>query len=53
MGPDKTNPFTHIHDALQYPIVALTLAGVDFRRLRQERDRTPAFESAQLRLNCL
>lgn len=53
MGPDKTNPFTHIHDALQYPIVALTLSGVDFKKLRQERDRTPVFESAQLRLNCL
>ena len=37
-GPDKHNPYTHIHDALQYPIVAVTMGGVDFSRLRRERD---------------
>lgn len=52
-GPDKSNPFTHIHDSLQYPIVALTLGGVDFKKLRQERDRQPAFSSARLRVACL
>ena len=35
---DKNNPFTHIHDALQYPIVALTMGGVDFAALRRTRD---------------
>ena len=38
-GPDKNNPYTHIHDALQYPIVAVTMGGVDFSALRRGRDR--------------
>lgn len=41
-GPDKTNPFTHIHDSLQYPIVALTMGDVDFSKLRRARDRNYA-----------
>jgi len=38
-GPDKHNPYTHIHDALQYPIVAITMGDVDFAALRRERGR--------------
>jgi hypothetical protein len=38
-GPDKHNFFTHIHDSLQYPIIAVTMGGVDFKQLRRERDR--------------
>lgn len=37
-GPDKSNFYTHIHDALQYPIVAVTMGGVDFAQYRRERD---------------
>ena len=37
-GPDKNNFYTHIHDSLQYPIVAITMGGVDFSALRRERD---------------
>lgn len=29
-GPDKTNPFTHIQDALQYAVIGATKGGVDF-----------------------
>lgn len=29
-GPDKTNPFTHIQDALQYAVLGATCGGVDF-----------------------
>jgi hypothetical protein len=36
-GPDKSNPFTHIHDSLQYPIVAVTMGHVDFSQLRRVR----------------
>ena len=37
-GPDKHNFYTHIHDSLQYPIVAVTMGGVDFSQYRRERD---------------
>lgn len=36
-GPDKSNPFTHIHDSLQYPIVAVTMGHVNFSQLRRVR----------------
>lgn len=29
-GPDKSNPFTHVQDALQYGVLGLTKSGVDF-----------------------
>ena len=31
-GPDKSNPFTHIQDALQYGVLGATRGGVDFSR---------------------
>ena len=37
-GPDKNNFYTHVHDSLQYPVVAVTMGGVDFSSLRRERD---------------
>lgn len=37
-GPDKTNFYTHVHDSLQYPIVAITMGGVDFSSYRMGRD---------------
>ena len=39
-APDKHNFYTHIHDSLQYPIIAVTMGGVDFSALRRERDRS-------------
>ena len=39
-GPDKNNFYTHVHDSLQYPVVAVTMGGVDFSDLRRERDRS-------------
>lgn len=29
-GPDKTNPYSHPHDALQYAVLGATRSGVDF-----------------------